>query len=157
MTLSDDEIETLKSHKKITNQHEVGVSLDPDDGSDLQRPWRLNDGRSGVTLEMCNAVRCAVDDGLAYREVAELFSFLSDRTHAHAHATGECRHEGGVEPTETGGNPGPPAGRVAKTTCTQLRRMWRLGTFDTYADAASWADTSRSTAWKHISGECRHG
>lgn len=134
---------------------EIMEGIDPDSDESLEFPWRLDDGRSGVTLEMCNATRCAAADGLSYSHIAELFTFLCDDSHARRHATGECRHEG-VPPVDNGREPGPPEGTISKRECREIRRKYRDGVFDTYAEAGESIGRSMSRAWRHINGDCPH-
>lgn len=157
MSLTKEEIEELRSRKKIHDPHSLEDGIDPDSDKPIEFPWRTGDGRSDVTTEMCNAVRCAADDGKSYAEIAEMFSFLSGKKHAQRHATGDCSHSGGVEPTGTGNDPGPPNGKISKRTCSKLRRGVEKDKFETYAEAGEWLGIAKSAAWRHINGECEHG
>lgn len=158
--LTDEDLETLAQlasgdlHPEET-AHDT--ALDPDGRDPLTFPWRLHDGRSGVTLEQCNAVRCAAADGLPYSRIADRFSFLSGRDHARRHALGDCRHSGDVPPIANGNSPGPPEGSVTPAECMDLNRRWNRDEFDTYADAGRWLDRAESVAWRHINGKCSHG
>jgi len=156
MELTEQERERVRILSKAPSKQTQLRDIDPDGDDPLSFPWRLDDDRAGVTLETCNAVRAAADDGLAYRDIAALFDALADGTHARRHAVGECRHSGGLPPTATDNAPGPPSGRIPARVCSRLRRRWRRGQFDTYADAAAWADIGCSAAYRHINGECRH-
>lgn len=131
--------------------------IDPDADVAPTLPWRLDDGRVGVTHEQCNAVRCAAHDGLPYRAITELFSFVSGPSHAQRHATGKCRHAEGVEPVGERRPLDSPPARVTARECRRLRSNWKAGRFDSYEEAADWAGIARSAAWRHINGECQHG
>lgn len=127
---------------------------DPDSDEPLSFPWRIDDGRVDVTLEMCNAVRCAAHDGHSYRTIGEMFSFLSGKQNARLHAIGECRHTGGVAPV--GPRQPGPGNRVTRLACNRMRRRYRTGEYETTRAAADEEDVSPNAAWRHITGECSH-
>lgn len=54
------------------------------------------DGR-GLTQAQCNAIREAALDGLSYRGIAAVFTFVKYSA-AHKHATGQCKHDHEVPP-----------------------------------------------------------
>lgn len=157
--LTDEDIRTLQDiatgNQKFQNRLNTP---DPDSEEALSFPWRDHDGRSGVAIEQCNAVRCAAEDGLSYRRIADLFSFLCDKTHARKHAVGKCRHVSGVCPVRSNGRqPGQNTNAVSERLCSRLRRLWGREYFETYREAGEWAGfANASTAWKHINGECSH-
>lgn len=158
--LTEEDLETLGKLARgetTPNALSEATATEVESSSGLSFPWRLHDGRSGVTLEMCNAVRCAAADGLSYARISELFDFLSGRDHARRHAIGECRHTDDVPPIENGRLPGPPEGTISPAECMDLRRRWNRDEFDTYADAGKWLGRAESAAWRHINGECSHG
>lgn len=156
MTIPKDEIKELRAKAGTYRVAWPDPDVDPDADEVLSFPWRSDDGRVSLTLEQCNAVRCAAHDDLPYSEIAELFSFLSCKRHAQNHATGQCSHSGGVARVTDKRPAGPAAGVVTPGICTQLRRKWDRGRFDTYEDAGEWANIEKSAAWKHINGECSH-
>lgn len=116
----------------------------------LKRRLPAPDGR-GLTKPQCNAIREAARDGLPYREIADLFSFIKTATAANRHATGRCSHDGpGIEPKRTPG----PVNAVDAEECATLR--------DAYADTMTVPDLAdatgraQSTVYRHVIGDCSH-
>ena len=156
MALSDREREILASNAVEPDRRRAVHPDDVDPAEDdrpPEYPWR--DGRGDVTEEMCNALRCAAHDGVAYTKIAEMFDALADRSHARLHATGEkCAHTG-VEPVSESRTPGPP-GKLSDTDCALMRRRYESGEYDEYTQAGEAFGVSRPIATKHIKGNCRH-
>lgn len=115
------------------------------------------DGR-GLTLAMCNAIRCAAEDGNSYRAIARLFGFISSAETARLHAIGECVHEAvDYPPVARDRDSGFGHQKLSAGRCRLLRRRYRRGEFETYAEAGEAVDVHRTTAATHIKGECKHG
>lgn len=153
--ISGDDREILKAY--IEGSSEPGPTPHPNlrevDTGPLHYPWR--DGRGTVTLEMCNAIRCAAHEGVSYTRIAEMFDALSNRSHARRHAMGlRCAHDG-VEPVSEARHTGPK-GKLSTTDCAVLTRRYESGEYDTYKAAGEDFDISRPVAAKHIKGDCRH-
>lgn len=108
-----------------------------------------DDGRFGLTVGMCNAIRCAVDDGMSYGDVCRLFSFVSSRGQVRYHSIGDCNHTGGVQPVRS------ERDVVTQEECRRLRREWSRVN-QTYEGIATMFGLSKSSAWKHINEECQH-
>lgn len=159
MPLSDREREILES-ASVGETAFNGLSdhpddHDPDGDGPLAYPWR--DGRATVTLEMCNAIRCAAHDGVSYTRIAEMFDALCGRGHARQHAVGSrprCTHDG-VEPVTEGRTPGPE-GKLSAADCATMRRRYESGEYDTYTAAGEAFGLSRPSAARHIKGNCGH-
>lgn len=126
-----------------------------DESAPLRMPHRGGDGRRGVNVELCNAIRSAAEDGRSAREIAEIFESVGHLSTAHVHATGRCAHEGGdVPPVRM--NQRHPDGTVSRRECNELRRRWHSDEFDTYDEAADWLGRARSCAYRHTKGDCGH-
>lgn len=154
--ITDDELQFLRGHSGIelhSEQPPASTQIDPDSDEELTFPWRSDDGRIQVTLEQCNAIRCAAHDGLAYSRIAELYSFVSGKRHAQSHATGECSHTDGVSSVVSKPN---PQGEVTKRLCARLRRLWERNPDQTYRELASEVGLAYGPVWNHVNGECKH-
>lgn len=113
----------------------------------------FEDGR-GLTTAQCNAIRAAAEDGKTYREIADLFAFLSDPTAANRHATGECPHGAGdYPPVESQREPGP-VNPVDELECSRLRNNYESGMV--MHDLSDEYERAVSTVRRHVSGECSH-
>lgn len=117
------------------------------------KKWNLlgPDGR-GLTASMCSALREAARDGLAYRDIAELFTFVNSAKAVHPHATGACSHDTDIEPVD---RVYAPYGQVDAAECAAFRKRYAAGESVT----ALHRDTGRSesTVYRHVSGGCSHG
>lgn len=146
---------------------ELPIDLDSDQpptmpwrsGTAWRAPWRPGQrwyiGRQYLTLERCNAVRCAAADGLTYQEIADLFTFVSGKSIAHRHAVGDCRHEDGIPPVVATERVSGKSGAVTAEICEDLRRRYERG--ETCKLAGAFYDLSESAAYRHIAGKCKHG
>lgn len=81
--------------------------------------YRGGDGRRGITLEMCNAIREAARDRYTYREIRDLFGFVGHEKTAHVHATGRCVHgHGDIPPVPPARDPGHRRAASPKRSAT---------------------------------------
>lgn len=108
------------------------------------------DGR-GLTAPMCAAIREAARDGLSYRQIADLFTFIGSGKAAHPHATGACSHDPGVAPVD---RVYPAYGNVDGAECADLRHKYRSGASVTALHRRT--GRSESTVYTHVSGACSH-
>lgn len=151
--LTDEDREKL-GRLAETGAHAWGINgdpadPDPDDGKQLEG----QDGR-GLTIEQCNAIRAAAEDGKTYREIADLFAFLETPT-AYRHAVGDCSH-GAVDypPVPSQRDPGP-VNAVDDQECRELREHYAEGV--TVNDLADETGRSLSTVYRHVGRNCSHG
>lgn len=131
-------------------------TVDYDGDEPPRMPHRIDDGRINVTLEQCNAIRCAAHDGKNYVEIADLFTFVGGRNTAHRHATGKCAHGiGDVPPVElqSEGNPNV----VSMATCAQWRRGLDRGRWNDLAQLTRHVEWAKPTVHRHVRGYCEHG
>jgi hypothetical protein len=154
MQLTETEKQRLRSTKSSSaggRSQYAGHQPDIDLDSDEPVEYDHRNGRGTVTVELCNAIRCAAHDGVSYARIAEMFGPITDRKHAQKHAAGgHCNHDG-IEPVSS--NPG---GTVDASLCATLRAKWKRGEISTYREAAQFASISPSTAYSHINDECNH-
>lgn len=134
---------------------DIGTDVSLNNESTPSQPWRLDEGRSDVTRELCDAIRCAAEDGLSYARIAELFNSVT-RSSVRRHARGECCHTNGLPPVLDDRSPGPVNKYVTEDKCLRLRNLYERGYFDTYEEAGEWLGRAKSTAIRHIKGECKH-
>lgn len=107
--------------------------------------------RGVVTQPMCNAIREAARDGLKYRTIADLFSFVTDKRIANTHATGRCSHDDGVPPVD---KRVPSTPDVTPEECADLRARYDRG--ESVTDLEQATDRDVATVYRHVVGDCSH-
>lgn len=149
---------TDDDYAKLRDIHENGPHAYTYWGNDTPHLENLDDpepqdGR-GLTIQQCNAIRAAADDGLTYREIASLFTFIGCGTAANRHATGQCQHgDGDYPPVPSRREPGPQ-NPIDAEECAWIRDQYRNGySCNKIGDAI---DRAQSAAYRHVTGNCSH-
>lgn len=115
------------------------------------------DTTRGVPIELCNAIRAAAHDGQSFGAIARLFTSINSRETARLHATGRCSHgDGDYPPLTEDRDAGFGHRKVDADTCRQLREGFNAGVFNTFTEAGDAVGCFRTTAARHIKGECGH-